>query len=719
MPLETLALKEKVEHYKELIKNKEEIEKQYNTWKEFYEDLKKETEEAKNIYEIRKRLNPAAAEEAKKEIDSWLQQEKDCLNIIDEFTTKFDEINAELNKYDEETIKAEVEYIANTIRFDEISKTMKEIEKRSKKIAGGATIGTNLIKVENAEGRLKDINEMFAEDYYKLALEKRALAKTMKKQYKALVALVPDEELIVVESDLYKSEEAKEAEVISVIETQKDSVTDDINIDDYLIDGNLDNSKVAKLTFAQQKAVYMAYNKRLQETIDKKVNDAHELIRSYINGVPEKTDDGVQTEEQINEEKQSAVITVDESLFNDYKLDRSKFELLTTEEKIATLKYYQEKLKTAPGRKQLITYKGQKFEMARYYVGTFLNCGAEISRLEKELGTKKLKDADLSVDLTVEDNIKNSLKEDKTKSYADALIAAYSTGVADLTEENLKEEYTDEQYDLDNDELLAMVNRHAEESNVEAPKDKPFNLFGFLKRDNEEEKTKSVEIVDAEIEETNKDDFENIYSNSKDDPKNAIKIKSIDKPKDKEKLKDKLKKAILIIGACAVVALSALGIKTLIDKSNLGKDDKPIDNKPSSSMSQGTSDEDKYHENEKDQNIEVSENSDDIRIGDKVEVKEGALIYTNMYDATLRRNGLAPYFGYEPAREIGGFAINFEGELYFIYSNDENAQEKVDKLINNGGKITAVLGANSNGYEGFYNRDDVLKLDLNVGGPKR
>jgi len=46
-------------------------------------------------------------------------------------------------------------------------------------------------------------------------------------------------------------------------------------------------------------------------------------------------------------------------------------------------------------------------------------------------------------------------------------------------------------------------------------------------------------------------------------------------------------------------------------------------------------------------------------------------------------------------------------------------RQKLDKLINNGGKITAVLGANSNGYEGFYNRDDVLKLDLNVGGPKR
>lgn len=109
-----------------------------------------------------------------------------------------------------------------------------------------------------------------------------------------------------------------------------------------------------------------------------------------------------------------------------------------------------------------------------------------------------------------------------------------------------------------------------------------------------------------------------------------------------------------------------------------------------------------------------------FKLGDAFALKEGVQIYNNMYDATLGRNGLNPYFGIEGVdRQIGGVAVNYEGQLYFFYANDPQAEDNMNMLLASGGKVVSVLAVNEHGYEGFYNVNDINSLSQNLGGINR
>lgn len=196
-----------------------------------------------------------------------------------------------------------------------------------------------------------------------------------------------------------------------------------------------------------------------------------------------------------------------------------------------------------------------------------------------------------------------------------------------------------------------------------------------------------------------------------DDNPGFMKIINIKKSHNKKGIKEKIKKAICVIAASAIVlTMVSVGVKKLKKAINSNK----LDKSPNTTMVSS----EPFSEVDNDNNVPVVQEKSNIRLNDAFSVNENAKIYKSIYDATLQRNSL-DRFDVSDCRVISGMSVNYEGELYFFYATNVNAQENIDELIARGGRITAVLCSNPYGYEGFYNINDVNVLNNNLGGTSR
>jgi len=539
-------IKDRVDAYQKLLGKKEEILKQYQSWTSLYEDAQRVLEEIEITY------NASRTPEIEEKYNSWVQEKADYLEIISEYAKELEEVNQELAVYDEVRMNEQAEYIALMTKFQELSNQMKEIEKRSKKIANGAEIGTNLVMVENAEGRKTKINEHFAADYSILSMEKRNLAKKLRKQYNKVINIIEDEK-----------EEVQEIEITPA--------------------------------------------------------------------------------EPIKQVSEHA------------------YDNLSTEEKIKQLEEKMEFYRNASGRKCTFTYCGEKITMSRYYKGAFLVCASELKRLQKQLV-----------------NPNAPQLENKRDDFYQAVEGTIEPPKVDAYEENSE--------------------------------------FQGLKED-------LIRIVNERYTSVKKDDVVTTGVVKQDKPKGFMKIINVAKSIDKEKLKSKIKKAAIVFAATTMVVATSIAVSIASKMGNNKKDtitpnqyENTEDLTVDDNVWDVEIDDDAYDNIVNEETKETSA----IKLGDKFFVNGGeARIYNTMYDATLERNGLSPYFDLNMERSIGGLAVNYEGELYFFYSHDANAQANVDALLQNGGSITAILGANENGYEGFYNISDVVVLNNTMGGISR
>ena len=72
-----------------------------------------------------------------------------------------------------------------------------------------------------------------------------------------------------------------------------------------------------------------------------------------------------------------------------------------------------------------------------------------------------------------------------------------------------------------------------------------------------------------------------------------------------------------------------------------------------------------------------------------------AKIYKSTNDAYFNENAYSPYFkNNKEIRTILGVSIEKEGKLINIFANMDNANAKIDNLINNGGTIVNILVGN-------------------------
>ena len=109
---------------------------------------------------------------------------------------------------------------------------------------------------------------------------------------------------------------------------------------------------------------------------------------------------------------------------------------------------------------------------------------------------------------------------------------------------------------------------------------------------------------------------------------------------------------------------------------------------------------------------DVQEESTTIHLGTVIDgFQEGTQIYVDEYSAYYQDKPWPMYYGESAKRVVIGVAIQNGDTLNSIYANQENANQKIDDLINNGGEIVAVLTANQEKYLQDYNGSQPLLLD--------
>lgn len=164
----------------------------------------------------------------------------------------------------------------------------------------------------------------------------------------------------------------------------------------------------------------------------------------------------------------------------------------------------------------------------------------------------------------------------------------------------------------------------------------------------------------------------------------------------KEDVRNKIKKVAAAVIAAITVTLAA----------------SPLINNLSNSIPEPTNHEiettieDMTHGNELDDGMLKNEIYSQISMGDKITVNEGADIYNNQYDAVNRTNPYTPIHERSLERDIIGVTIKMpDGSFKFV--QDDNS---IQKLVDQGGEISACLTGENNQAEGFWNINDVTKV---------
>ena len=84
----------------------------------------------------------------------------------------------------------------------------------------------------------------------------------------------------------------------------------------------------------------------------------------------------------------------------------------------------------------------------------------------------------------------------------------------------------------------------------------------------------------------------------------------------------------------------------------------------------------------------------DILIGSKISINEDSKIYTSAGDAILEENAYKPYYDNNIDRVALGVSIEYNDQIINVLANTENANNVIQSLLNDGGKIVSVLTAN-------------------------
>ena len=116
-----------------------------------------------------------------------------------------------------------------------------------------------------------------------------------------------------------------------------------------------------------------------------------------------------------------------------------------------------------------------------------------------------------------------------------------------------------------------------------------------------------------------------------------------------------------------------------------------------------------------DEDYTLSTSEDDIsslQLGDSFIIDDSAQIYSNEYDATRETNGKHPLFEKDKERSTVGIVYTLPNGEIVVARNDEDIQ----KYEAAGGTITSYLAGNENGKEGFYNADNVIPSNQELGG---
>ena len=104
-------------------------------------------------------------------------------------------------------------------------------------------------------------------------------------------------------------------------------------------------------------------------------------------------------------------------------------------------------------------------------------------------------------------------------------------------------------------------------------------------------------------------------------------------------------------------------------------------------------------------------NENSIRIGSEVTVNGN--VHRNVFDAYFQENSHIPTFDDETKRIVLGVGITDGQGVVRKYAYNENVNQDIQQMLNNGGEIVTVLTANKDKYLSSYgNTEKITKEQL-------
>ena len=188
-----------------------------------------------------------------------------------------------------------------------------------------------------------------------------------------------------------------------------------------------------------------------------------------------------------------------------------------------------------------------------------------------------------------------------------------------------------------------------------------------------------------------------------------LEIKSVKRP-NREKMIAKIKKVSAAILASMMLVVS---VAPAVNNSN------NLDNQEIKTKIVENIEDDKLMGNEDDFYDEINEEiNSQIRMNDSITIVNDGNIYYTQYDATAKSNPRTPLHDRNMERSVIGVTVKMpDGSLQFAQSD-----EKIEAFLAQGGEITSYLTGNELEAEGFWNANDVAKVEkLNneLGGMSR
>ena len=188
-----------------------------------------------------------------------------------------------------------------------------------------------------------------------------------------------------------------------------------------------------------------------------------------------------------------------------------------------------------------------------------------------------------------------------------------------------------------------------------------------------------------------------------------LEIKSVKRP-NREKMIAKIKKVSATILASMMLVVS---VAPAVNNNN------NLDNQEIKTKIVENIEDDKLMGNEDDFYDEINEEiNSQIRMNDSITIVNDGNIYYTQYDATAKSNPRTPLHDRNMERSVIGVTVKMpDGTLQFAQSD-----EKIEAFLAQGGEITSYLTGNDLEAEGFWNANDVAKVEkLNneLGGMSR
>ena len=665
----------RVNSYKERLQTKRQLESEKQEWEAMYLEVQD------MVKEVQEKYNQSQTDEDKALLDSWLVEEKAYVELLDEYTTDLEKINQELGVYRDSDYQIELQYLENVTRYREIEKRIQFIEEESRKA------------ISNIEYQMMNSHNL-SHEYL--------LANPSENKGKFLLGINGIQNYILPE---YVAEYTK---LVS------------------------DQRELSKKIEKEYNLIYNGYIKPVKEELinQTEVSQSENSVNQSSDIINVDSNDSI---EKQYEDLEKIMISVDYSDEDKIRVLESFMHNIENIKNAGELKYATIDNKMVKLPKNLpANYIGYYSKANRWLENIqnnqennnnfadknnqIINTTAEPSIENKSLKNQyqDLEKIITSVDYSDEDKIK------VLKNFMHNIETNKNTGRKNLKTINGKKVYLPTRY------IGYYQNANRWLKNIQD------NL-------NKQEEVESKTIMKYPIE-SNDDMIDiNEYATTPATQDDFLQIVETKKPKNKEALKNRLKRIVALVAASTIAAgflianvVSRLSkgsskpqieVAEVLETETLGTEGLDDINEDIVNNQKHTPKEKKSPEKKE------TAKSSEVTLDATVTIKEGSQIYRTAKDSVYHTNGEIPYFSYDTSNDVVGITLKSNDKIasFVQLSSDPNtyevtidnsttfltrqeAEKKIQQLTSKGWQVAGTAVKNENaesGITGFYNINDI------------